>query len=769
MIVRHIPMKSIRQSSFTGLVRYITGEQGKQERLGKVHITNCQSLDVDWATHEVEATQSINQRAQGDKTYHLLISFPAGEIPSDSILKDIENKVCASLGFGEHQRISAQHYDTDNMHIHVGINKIHPTRHTLHEPFRAYKVLGDIATQLEIEHGLQRVNHVSKKVASENRAQDMEHHAGVQSLLSWIREACLTPIQGAQSWSQLHQILQNHGLEMRERSAGLIIIDGHGIAVKASSVSRDLSKSKLQMRFGSFEKKTGSLPSRRVLSMKKPGIGKIGQKPPTPHRNRLSSLNQLGFITLDGGQRYFPRPIHMKHNTDELFARYQDAQKNMSAARAAALAIARSRKNRLIEQAKRTNRLKRSAIKLLHGRDVNKKTLYALTSKALKSEIDDAKKAYLNERERIYTDYQTCAFADWLKLKALAGEGDALAALRSREARRALKGNVLTGQTQQGIRSTLDLPLDNITKTGVIIHRVGACAIRDDGDALNISRNSTEEGLKAALHMAIERFGSCITVNGSDEFKEQIAQLAARLKLTITFDDAVLEQRRQHFIQTSMTKEKNHDTIRQLNLKSRRRIGSGDENLGRGESSNVVNFAERARTREFYDRGINKPHLGSIGQQPPPASQNRLRNLSELSVVQFTRRSEVLLPSDVSRHLEHERAQSNNGLRRDLSGSGVINQAEVARDSYIAERELKRQTIKDILKHRPYQQGDEGLVKFAGIRQVEGHSLALLKQDEQIIVQPIDTATAQRMKRLKVGDSVTLTSKGLIVARGRSR
>ena len=145
MIIRHIPMKSIQKSSFSGLIAYLTQAQGKHERVGEIRVTNCHSRDTSWSVHEIEATQHQNQRAKGDRTYHLLISFPTGETPSAEVLRDIENKVCASIGYQDHQRISVVHHDTDNFHIHVGINKIHPSSHTLHEPYHAYKKLASIA------------------------------------------------------------------------------------------------------------------------------------------------------------------------------------------------------------------------------------------------------------------------------------------------------------------------------------------------------------------------------------------------------------------------------------------------------------------------------------------------------------------------------------------------------------------------------------------------------------------------------------------------
>ena len=198
--------------------------------------------------------------------------------------------------------------------------------------------------------------------------------------------------------------------------------------------------------------------------------------------------------------------------------------------------------------------------------------------------------------------------------------------------------------------------------------------------------------------------------------------------------------------------------------------------------------------------GGSKPHVGRVGRKPPPASQNRLRNLSELGVVRFAEGIEVLLPGDVPRHLEHQGTESNNPVRRDIHRPGIANiqssaaadsnsgsnskananpNANVHADAYIAEREEKRLKGIDLPKHRHYRQGDEGNVAYAGTRQVGGQSLALLKkagkQVDEIIVMPVDEATAIRMSRLKRGDLLTLKPDGSISAvntitrKGRSR
>src|SRR5271165_1861137 len=141
MISKKIAMKSPEIGRFGKLVAYLLDPQGKNTRVGEVAITNCISSDTTWAVREIVATQRLNVRAKSDRTYHLLISLRAGENPDAKTLRVIEERFCKELGYAEHQRVSVVHHDTDNVHIHVAINKIHPTSLTLHNPGCDYKTL----------------------------------------------------------------------------------------------------------------------------------------------------------------------------------------------------------------------------------------------------------------------------------------------------------------------------------------------------------------------------------------------------------------------------------------------------------------------------------------------------------------------------------------------------------------------------------------------------------------------------------------------------
>lgn len=634
MIAKHVPMRTLRKSDFAGLANYLADDQCKDHRLGEVRVTNCEAATLPAAIEEVLATQHLNTRATGDKTYHLLVSFRAGEQPSADILKAIEERICGGLGYAGHQRVSAVHHDTDNLHIHIAINKIHPTRKTMHEPFQAYRTLAELCVVMEREYGLEKDNHEPRRHIAEGRAADMERHAGIESLVGWIKRECLDEIMGAQTWTELHQVMRGNGLELRERANGLVIHANDGTMVKASTVARELSKPKLEARLGPFEA--------------------------SPEPQEQTTVRRT----------YRKEPVRMRINTVELYAKYKAEHKNLTIVRADALAQVKRRKDRAVEDAKRANTLRRATIKIVDSKGISKKVLYSQASAALRASLNAIHKEYAKERERLYQGFQRRTWADWLKQEAVNGNAEALAALRGREAAQGLKGNTFRAEGE-GKPSYAPI-VDNITKKGTIIYRAGLSAVRDDGDKLQVSREATREGLQAALRLAMERYGDRITVNGTAKFKAQIVRAAVDVQLPITFADPGLERRRQELL----TKENNHGrTDRPLATERGRPNRRGTGRVGSGTATNE--HAGRPSTGREPAGGatvpaahvIRKPHLGRTGRVPPPQGQHRLRTLSQLGVVRIAGGSEVLLPRHVPSHMEQKGTQPDNSLRRAVFGS----------------------------------------------------------------------------------------------------
>ncbi|MCH1879082.1 relaxase/mobilization nuclease domain-containing protein, partial [Alcaligenes ammonioxydans] len=380
------------------------------------------------------------------------------------------------------------------------------TRLTLHEPFLAYRTLADLCTTLEHVHGLEHDNHQTNKPGAANRAEDMERAAGIESLLGWIKRECLPNIQRSGSWTELHQALQSNGLVLRERGNGLAIENSDGLAVKASSVSRDLSKAKLVARFGVF----------------KPSSGQHKQP--------------------DATQTYRPRPLPSCTDTTELYARYKAEQQLQNTQRKTASHKARDQKHRDIEAARTNARTRRAIIKLLGANPLTKKLLYAQAYQALHNKIAAAQNDYRKEREAISNRYRRQAWQDWLQQQAKTGDKDALAVLRANSSRQGLKGNNLAGQFHNDTKP-LSHP-EHVTKKGTLIYRLGQTAVRDDGSRLSVASGANMESLQAALRMAAQRYGQVLTVAGSAEFKENIVRAAVTSKLAVRFKDPALEQHR---------------------------------------------------------------------------------------------------------------------------------------------------------------------------------------------------------------------------------
>lgn len=744
MIVKHVPMRTVKKSDFSDLVKYLTDDQGKEHRIGNVDITNCHSANLSAAISEILATQRCNTRSAQDKTYHLVISFKPGENPESRVLKEIESRICAEIGFAEHQRVSVVHSDTDHLHIHVAINKIHPKKNTIHEPYKAYKKLGKLCANLEKEYGLEQVNHEKRLNQSENRANDLENHAGIESLVSWIRQNCLADLKVANSWMGMHQICSDHGLVLKKRGAGIIFLHDD-IFVKASTVDRSLSKAALEKRLGEFEVSEDQ-------SNKKPK------------------------------KTYTAKPKDLDEASSNLYERYLQYNSQLNEQRPIRTKESKAKKSRAYSEAQRKHKLKVKAIKSLSCSRAIKKILYRNAYRTFTRSTQAINRQYRQEQQELYQTLKKRTWVDWLKQEAASGNTQALKLLQAREKNKLLRGNViyLDGATKY-LLPNRKFSVDGISKKGSVVYRVGRQAVREHTNRLQLPDDATDFTILTAIDMALEKGGS-ISLSGGADFKAKVIKLSAYFNRKIRLKN-------NHFqsLKNKLEEEINHGRRTRV-VEPRGRVGGGSiKGSGqRGSSGRVQGGYGRdlvQRANANSSSNTSKSNIGRIGAAPPPESRNRLRDLSELGLVYFTERSEVLLPSDVSRDLEQQKPKSTHRVRWDFSQSGITNKHIAAVNQYIEEREQKRKNGIDISKHTLYTDSHKEY-SFAGIRNIDQFAMVLLEvasnsgnesiseADSNSIVEvlPVDEATAKRLSRVKVGNRVTVTKKGSIrVKRGRSR
>ncbi len=264
-------MKTPEKSRFGKLVAYLLDPQGKKARVGEINITNCVSSDMTWAVREIVATQRLNTRAKSDRTYHLLISLRAGENPDAQTLRVIEERFCKKLGYAEHQRVSVVHHDTDNVHIHVAINKIHPATLTLRDPIADYKARSKLCAILEHELGLAQDNHQR----GQTRGNDVMPKSGQESFQVWLQRFAQSFVD-ATTWEEFHGIAEAHGVRLEVRANGFVFTDVRSRThVKASAIHRQLAKTALEARLGTFISAEGIKSQTVAEYQKRPAFWQI--------------------------------------------------------------------------------------------------------------------------------------------------------------------------------------------------------------------------------------------------------------------------------------------------------------------------------------------------------------------------------------------------------------------------------------------------------------------------------------------------------------
>ena len=493
-------------------------------------IANCTYESPELAMREMLVTQARNNRATSDKTYHLLLSFRPGEDPTPDTIRKVESAVCRKLGFHEHQRIAVVHRDTDSVHLHVAINKIHPKRLTIHNPYRDWKDLGKECERLEKMLYLAADNHATTgKTETERKAQDIEALTGEQSLLTWIRKECLPALKAADSWEAFHRVLAEAGLTMKHQNNGVNFVAASGERVKGSGVDRAFSKSALEKRFGAFQEMPAAL--KEIVPQK------------SYQRNPLDASPEAKAGFAQAKER------NEKQRTERV-ASIRNDQKSQFAVLAAEI-----KNDRL--QARRT-----------HASRTAKKKLYEAINLKYRAKLAAIRREARDKRGAVYRESPRYTWVSFLQEQARDGDQGALKKLRSRaEGMAQRRGNAVQGEEDAlpGERERiLNHPIDGVTKKGTVIYSLGKDSIRDDGETFRTNRDADINTAILALRIAQQRFGNRLYVSGDHPYRDLMINAAVEAKLGITFNDPTMEVKRRAFMErrtTNQTTQQQHQRM----------------------------------------------------------------------------------------------------------------------------------------------------------------------------------------------------------------
>ena len=277
MIAKIPPMRRDRKSSFRDLTDYVRGVTGHAK--GAVLYVGTQYLDSpETAAVEMEALAIENTRCKAP-AFHFILSWREMEKPTTEQVDEAVQIALTELDLQDCQALWALQSDTDNLHVHVAVNRISPETYRAIHPAGGWtkKALEKAARKIEARQGWEIEQSGRYEVSSNGeiqekqvdvvktpklsqKARDIEAYTGQESFERIAKKETASILRTAASWDELHKRLAERGFVLEKRGKGAVLTCPTGeYFLKLSTVSRDCSLSKLEARLGFFREREKSV------------------------------------------------------------------------------------------------------------------------------------------------------------------------------------------------------------------------------------------------------------------------------------------------------------------------------------------------------------------------------------------------------------------------------------------------------------------------------------------------------------------------------
>lgn len=225
------------------------------------------------AAIEMEAVAAMNTRLREPPEQHLVLSWREGERPTPEQAFEAGRMALAALGGAEHQYVMALHVDTDNYHLHIVWNRVHPDSYRAVDLYRDYEKLDRACREIELRQGWthevgihavengrieRRPYGHEPSVPLGGRGRDMQAWSDERPFADWVQTAApdLRALlqTGNPSWEQVHARLAEFDLRLERKGSGLVVVDQNDPThvAKASQIGRFASKNRLESILGPF-------------------------------------------------------------------------------------------------------------------------------------------------------------------------------------------------------------------------------------------------------------------------------------------------------------------------------------------------------------------------------------------------------------------------------------------------------------------------------------------------------------------------------------
>lgn len=273
MIVKKIPnpKKSATKSArITGLGNYIAEPQREKGAEKCIHLEAHNFLTTDYQAQLAEMIALASETRSKGPVDHWVLSWHEDEQPTIKQAREAVNIFIKQCGLVGHQYVWGLHDDTDNLHVHIQVNRVHPDTLKVVKINKGFdREAGQQAGAL-IEHAqgwkqekgsrYQIVNGKPvlhdqgkrKQLEPTASARVMEQQTGTKSAQRIGIEDAAPIILQARTWRELHDGLETIGMRYERKGSGALIYVGDQ-PIKASDVSRAASLSALQKRLGAYQ------------------------------------------------------------------------------------------------------------------------------------------------------------------------------------------------------------------------------------------------------------------------------------------------------------------------------------------------------------------------------------------------------------------------------------------------------------------------------------------------------------------------------------
>ncbi|WP_366526009.1 TraI/MobA(P) family conjugative relaxase [Ferrovum sp.] len=510
-------------------------------------------------------------RFKGNPVYHVAINWQDGEHPTPEQARHACDHVMKALGYEEHQAAWSIHRDTDNDHVHLVINRVHPIRLlAISPPFKKdYFILDRCMRELEIEFGHGRANgpyitldtdngpQIVRMSRAERRERGLlkedaqprltrgaaaaEHRLGEDSFQSWVSKEPAQDLkkvlqQPGVTWQDVHRCLAQHGVSIQPKGSGMIVFttleDGRVLAGKASQMGRWASKAELEKKLGAY------LPSNIPFPQNHKYQNTIED------RRKRHSDGQLYEKSEDNDR--ITRRAAREQARKALAERFKAEQKAIRVEKPLRRAELRDRHTQERHELQAEQRQARVQVRE-DARKIGQPPDIALSLWAYHAAIQ---RETLQKRQAAERKAMTAmlphseVWRKWLESQAEKGDEAAMAALRGiryREQR-------VKSKSQDGIEGEELDPLRSLTvaqfyaqldrRRQLVVYKGkdGRVRFTDTGPRI-VMHDKGDDSLEAALRIAAQKYGGKVDITGSSEFRERAAREAARLNIHVLNND----------------------------------------------------------------------------------------------------------------------------------------------------------------------------------------------------------------------------------------